>query len=153
MKKRIFILLLSAALLAALAACGSKSPTTSTNASATPSAKQEKAQPPDLSGEWEQTNSSDADSYQIAEISGSTITIYWYTVSDSTKALYWAGTFEAPTMTDEPYSWSSQNDKTQTSGALLASGDDSKTFTYSKKQISYDVSAMGVTKTVKLEKQ
>ena len=149
--KKVIVAILAVAMCFSFAACGS-SGTASEQSSNAPT-KQEKAQPPDLSGEWKQANNSDADSYQTAEISGNTIAVYWHTDSDGTKALYWAGTFVAPTTTDEPYSWNSQNDKSQTDGALLASGDDTKTFTYSKKQISYDVSAMGVTKTVKLEKQ
>lgn len=150
--KKVIVAILAVTMCFGLVACGSSAPDSKQSAGDVP-AKQEKAQPPDLSGQWKQVDSSDADSYQMAEISGDTIAIYWYTESDNTKALYWAGTFEAPTTADEPYSWISQNDKAQTDGAILASGDDTKTFTYSKKQISYDVSAMGVTKTVKLEKQ
>ena len=71
---------------------------------------------------------------------------------DDTKALYWAGTFVAPETADEPYTWDSENDKEKTDMALLASGDDTKTFTYENGQLSYDASMMGVTQTVKLEK-
>ena len=45
------------------------------------------------------------------------------------------------------------NDTEKTDSALLASGDETKTFTYSDGQITYDVTAMGITETVKLEKQ
>lgn len=109
--------------------------------------------PPDLTGQWKQTNSNSEDSYQTASISGNEIEVYWYTESDQTSALYWAGTFEAPTTSDEPYTWDSINDKEKTSSAMLASGDDTKTFTYKDGQISYSVSALGVTSTVILEKQ
>lgn len=68
------------------------------------------------------------------------------------KSLYWAGTFVAPETPDEPYTWESVNDKEKTDSALLASGDDTKTFTYEKGEISYEASALGTTKTVRLEK-
>lgn len=109
--------------------------------------------PPDLTGQWKQTNSNSDDSYQTATISGNVIEVYWYTESDQTSALYWAGTFEAPATSEEPYTWDSVNDKEKTSTAILASGDDTKTFTYKDGQISYSVTALGVTTTVTLEKQ
>lgn len=130
-------IILSVALLLSLAACGS-----SKTASV----------PADLSGDWKQVNSASDTSYQVATISGDVIEIYWYDEEGETKALYWAGSFEAPPTGDEPYTWESVNDKSKTDTALLASGDDVKTFTYQNGQISYSVSAMGVTTTVKLEK-
>ena len=108
---------------------------------------------PDLIGEWKQVNSNSEDSWQFATIDESTITVYWVSDNGDTKSLYWAGTYTAPTTGDEPYSWDSENDTDQTSTALLASGDDIKTFTYEGGQISYEVSALGTTTTVKLEKQ
>ena len=108
-------------------------------------------QPPDLTGEWQQVNSNAEDSYQTATITDDTITVNW--VAPDTTALYWAGSFEAPTTADEPYTWDSVNDTEQTANALLASSDETKTFTYEDGQISYSVSAMGVTTTVKLEKK
>ena len=67
------------------------------------------------------------------------------------QSLYWAGTYVAPQYSDEPYTWDSENDKEKTDSALLASGADTKTFTYENNQISYEASAMGSTQTVKLE--
>jgi len=37
--------------------------------------------------------------------------------------------------------------------ALLASGDDSKDFTYEDGKLTYELTAMGVTMTVEMEKQ
>lgn len=111
------------------------------------------ATPPDLIGEWKQTNSDAEDAWQAATIAGDSIEVYWVSDNGETKALYWAGSFDAPTTVDEPYTWESVNDKEQTDMAILASGDDAKTFTYQDGVISYEVSAMGVTQTVKLEKQ
>ena len=65
--------------------------------------------------------------------------------------MYWAGSFEAPTTADEPYSWESKNDHDKTDSALMASSDDTKKFTYEKNQISYEASAMGTTATIRLE--
>ena len=84
--------------------------------------------------------------------SGSEIIVNWVSDNGDTKSLYWAGTYVAPTTTDEPYSWDSENDKEQTSLALLASGDDTKTFTYANGQLSYEASALGSTMTIRMEK-
>lgn len=141
MKKKALAMVFAAFML--LAGCGGNN-TTSETADAP-------ATLPDLTGTWVQVNSSSEDSYQEATITEDTITINW--VSPGSKALYWAGTFEAPTTADEPYTWDSVNDTEQTATALLASGDETKTFTYQDGQISYDATALGVTTTVRLEKQ
>lgn len=78
------------------------------------------------------------------------IEINW--MSKDSKSLYWAGTYIAPESAVTEYSWTSENDKDKTSSALLASGDDTKDFTYKDGVISYEVSAMGTTKTMKLTK-
>lgn len=150
MKKRMLALVFACFMLTLpLTACGGNA-SNSTGADA--AAQQEEApQPPDLTGEWVQVNSNAEDSYQTATITDDTITVNW--VMPDTTALYWAGSFEAPTTADEPYTWDSANDTEQTANALLASPDETKTFTYEDGQISYSVSAMGVTTTVKLEKK
>ena len=115
--------------------------------------KNQKSQAPDLTGNWKQTNSKSNSSYQVATISGNTIEIYWVSDNGDTKSLYWAGTFVAPTVADEPYKWDSKNDHSKTESAMLASSDDTKTVTYQNGVLSYEASAMGTTTTVKLEKQ
>lgn len=105
-----------------------------------------------LVGKWKQIDSESEENYQEAVIKDNTITVYWVTDREN-KSLYWAGTYKAPQNADEPYSWDSSNDHDQTDKALLASEDDKKTFTYEKGQISYSMSAMGVTTTVHLEKK
>lgn len=112
----------------------------------------EPASPPDLTGEWKQTNSNSDDSYQAATIQGETIEIYWVSDGGDTKSLYWAGTFIAPTTADEPYKWESINDTEKTSGAMLASSAETKEFTCENGQITYEASAFGTTTTVRLEK-
>lgn len=143
MKKILYITLSAVLMLGMLTACGE----TKQGARET-----DQATPPDLVGEWKQTNSNTDDTWQSATIRGDTIEVYWVSDGGDTKALYWTGTFDAPTTADEPYTWESVNDKEQTDMAILASGDDAKVFTYQDGVISYDVSAMGVTQTVNLEK-
>ena len=115
---------------------------------------QEEAQVvPDLNGEWIQSNSNSPDAFQAATIADGTIVVNWVSDGGDTRSLYWAGTFESPTTVDEPYSWESQNDTAQTGSAMLASGDPTKTFTYEGGVLSYEVTALGTTTTVKLEQE
>lgn len=155
MKKKILTAMIAATLLAMLTACGGTTSADTSSAQNTNAASQkaEEKKPADLTGDWKQVNSSSDDSYQQATISGDTIEIYWVSDGGDTKSLYWAGSFEAPTTADEPYSWESKNDHDKTDSALLASTDDTKKFTYEKNQISYEASALGTTTTIQLEKQ
>jgi len=142
MKKRLFSLFCaSAVLLATLTGCGKTEKAESAG----------NAKLPELKGTYKQTNSNSEDSYQVAAIDEDTITIYWYTADDQTTALYWTGSFEAPT-DNEKYSWDSKNYHELTDYALLASGDDTKTITYDNGEVSYEVSMLGVTTTVTLKK-
>ena len=63
-----------------------------------------------------------------------------------------AGSFVAPTTADEPYNWTSNNDKSKTDTAILASTAGTKDFIYQNGVLSYEASAMGTTTIVKLEK-
>lgn len=89
---------------------------------------------------------------QKAIIRSDTIEIYWAADGTDISALYWAGTYIAPTTANEPYSWESENDKSKTENALLASSDATKTFTYENGKISYSMSALGLTTTIYLER-
>ena len=62
-------------------------------------------------------------------------------------------TYTAPTEYSEEYTWTSTRDKEATDSALLASLDDTKEFSYSdsNKQITYQVTVSGITKTITLE--
>lgn len=111
---------------------------------------EEKGTVPDLTGSWIETNT-DSDAKMSAEITSDTIEVYWS--ADETRALYWSGTYAAPTEAGT-YTWSSVNDHDKTDSALLASGDDTKDFIYnSNGEITFDVTAFGVTKTVHLTKE
>lgn len=127
--KKIFGFVLIAIMCMSLAACGEDA--TTQGSASTP-----EVTPPDLTGEWMQVNSNSEDSWQSATIDENTITVYWVSDNGDTKSLYWAGTYTAPETADEPYTWNSENDTEQTSTALLASGDDIKTFTYEEISIN-----------------
>ncbi len=105
------------------------------------------SEPADLTGSWVETDGTDAMS---AEISGGDIRVYWN--SDAARALYWAGSYVAPTETGD-YSWESENYTDETKYALLASTDATKTFSYSGGKLSFEMSMMGVTSTIKMEKK
>ena len=143
--KRFLALVLALCLCFALAACrGGGSQESETPETPAP--------PLDLTGEWKQVNSNSEDSWQSATITGDAIEVYWVSDGGDTKSLYWAGSYIAPETSEESYTWDSVNDTEKTETALLASSDETKTFTYEAGQISYEVSALGTTTTVRLEK-
>lgn len=124
-------------------ASGSSADSTST------AATEEAASPADLTGEWK---SADVEgSYQSATIAADSIEVNWVSDGGKTKALYWAGSYEAPSEAGD-FTWDSKNDTEKTGAAILASSDPIKTFSYSGDVISYEVSAMGVTKTIELKR-
>lgn len=143
MKKRFTLLFFVVMTAIILTGCDSKTAISSTS----------KKEIPNLIGEWKQTNSDSEDAYQAATINDNEIVINWVSDNGATKALYWAGTYIAPTTDDETYVWDSENDHDQTDLALLASSDNIKKMTYEKGVLSYEMSALGTTTTVKLEKQ
>ncbi|CAH0123315.1 hypothetical protein [Microbacterium sp. Bi121] len=140
-----------------LVGCGGESaPTGQTNESTASAPQTEEAPAPapvpvDLTGTWKQTNSNSPDSFQEATITGDTIEIQW--VAPDQKSLYWAGTVEVPEDGSADFSWESVNDTSKTDGALLASGDETKTFTYKDGELSYEVTALGTTMTVRLAQE
>lgn len=68
-----------------------------------------------------------------------------------TKSLYWAGTVEVPAEGDS-FTFDSANDTAKTDSSIMALGDATKrfTFTFKKDELSYEVTAMGTTMTVRL---
>lgn len=103
-----------------------------------------------LDGKWCQAAAAANSTYQVAYIRNGAIKIYWVT-EDGTEMLYWAGSCEIP-KDSKNFTWTSKNDTSKTSGAILASDASSKEFEYKNGKISYKVSAMGVTQTITLEK-
>ena len=150
MKKTLTASLAVAALLT-LAGCSAAGSGTAPADAAKPSSSAP-APAPVLTGDWQQSNSKAADSYQTATITWDAIDVDWVTDGGATKSLYWAGSFTAPTAAGN-YSWDSTNDTAKTSGAMLASSSATKTFTYADGVISYSVSLLGTTTTVKLKQK
>ena len=105
----------------------------------------------DLTGEWEQAGDAGEGntSIQSATIVDDTITVYW--LNDGEKALYWAGTADLPADAGDSFTFDSENDTDRTGTALLASSDDTKTFTFEDETLSYEVSALGETWTIELQ--
>jgi len=156
MKKWLTLITLTMGLSLALGACST--PETEGPLSTSPDATSISPQPTstptplDLTGDWKQTNSGADDSWQEATISGDTIEIFWIIDNGDTTALYWSGSFTAPTQPVDKYFWTSNNDHSKTDDAMLASSDNTKDFTYDNGVISYKVSAFDVTKTFRLER-
>lgn len=160
MKKKLLTLFLALSAMMLSTACGGKA-NNATNAENsinsngnTEIAENEDAlnnEIPDLTGTWK---SEDNDgSYQEAIISDGVITINWVSDAGKTKSVYWIGTYTAPTEAVETYEWISERDKEKTDTALLASTDDTKTFSYKDGILSYEVSAVGTTTTLELIKE
>lgn len=153
--KKLMVLGCAGALSVALAGCASgeaEGPQTDSGSNA-PAVQEEQKQPLDLTGEWKQINSNAEDSYQVATIGDGSITVEWVGDGGDTKSLYWAGTYTAPTEATDSYTWESQNDTTQTANAMMASGDETKMFAYENDELSYELTALGTTMTVKMERQ
>ncbi|MEE1296815.1 MAG: hypothetical protein UHD09_08315 [Bifidobacterium sp.] len=159
--KTIGAVLCVAALCAGLSACGSDSDSNAASGAASSSASSQQTteaektetpapQPADLTGKWTETDTT-GDTKMEAEIQGDTITINWV-MTDST-ALYWKGSYEAPTEAGN-WSWTSKGDTEAMDASLLGSGDESKEFTYdaASEELSFPASAMGVDMTVRMKK-
>ena len=93
------------------------------------------------------------DSWQEIVIESDAMTGNWISDNGDTEAVCWASTYTAPEEAADTWEWTSQNDTEQTQNALVASVDATKVFSYADGQFSYDVSALGVTKTLHAEKK
>ncbi|MGP9782141.1 hypothetical protein CQ010_16940 [Arthrobacter sp. MYb211] len=140
------------ALTVMLVGCSSAPAATDKSAETTEAQVIQEAKPADLTGEWKQVNSQSDDAFQSATVSDDMISIDWVTNNGDTKSVYWVGTFEAPAKAAESYVWTSKRDEAATDSALLASTSDTKEFTFSDEQISYEAGMMGTTTTVRLAK-
>lgn len=94
------------------------------------------------------TNGSWAGGGMTAEVKDGNIKIYFE--SDDTKALYWSGTFPK---TFEDGKVQSDGDTEAMFMSLMGSSDSTKSFALKDSKIIFEVSAMGVTKTVRLERK
>lgn len=136
MKKLLFAIIV-VTILFSLTACGS-----SATAAETP------AIPLELTGLWVQDNH--AETYLAAKITQDTIGVFFIMEGDDLPWTYWVGTFTAPSAATDTYQWESKN--TYSGNGLLASNAEKKQFSYSKGKISFEVTMMGETATVFLER-
>ncbi len=113
---------------------------------------EEAPQAPDLTGDWKQSNSQSEIDFMVATIADGAISIDWELGSQDMTAVYWVGTFDAPTDATESHTWTSQRDEAATDTALMASTVDTKEFVYQDGLISYTVSIQGESATVELTK-
>lgn len=140
------------------AGCSASAPSdsSSSGASKTDTAQVEEEAAPEpvsLEGEWKQNNSNDPEnSWQSAKVTGDTIEVYWVANAGDTTSLYWAGSIEVPA-DGESFTFDSVNDTAKTEASMLASGDATKTFTYENDELSYEVTALGTTMTVRLSRE
>lgn len=153
MKKTLAVILASMLLFAGCSAkpqeTPSSEPTEAENAPAAAEQEAEAGNPDKFEGAYIEEDASGKDTYMEAVIEGDKITVNWNMNGGETIALYWAGTFEQPQGRGD-YTFDSVNDKEKTQFALLASSDETKPMTVSGGKISFSVTAMGVTTTVRL---
>lgn len=96
-----------------------------------------------LSGFWKSD-----DPKMKATVTQSTVEIIWE--DGDMSGLYWKGTFLAPARLVNGSKIVSDGDTDVMSESLLASRDTSKEFTFEKDTLSFKLTLMGVTKTVRL---
>lgn len=106
-----------------------------------------------LDGTWREASSSGQ--YQEAVVEGNSIVIFWVG-ADGARSVYWQGTAPDPTETEGHFAWTSVStlDTSRSTGHayLMASTDSEKRIEYDHGQLSYEVSALGTTKTVRLDR-
>lgn len=89
----------------------------------------------DLTGQWV-TESSDDGTMMVANIEGGAVSVFYIIADDDTPWTYWVGTYDAPTTDEDAWSWTSTS--TYTGNGLMASGDDTKDFSYKNGALSFD---------------
>lgn len=127
-------------LLCAMAACGSSS---DKNVPSAAVSQEDKI--PNFEGNWQ--TAKDAPVAMTARIHDGVITIQWN--NDEMQGLYWTGTWPYLAGQDNV---TSVGDRTIMDQSLLASQDSTKKFTYKNGDISFKLTIVGVTTTIKLSK-
>ena len=104
--------------------------------------------PRTFNGMWKSTG----DIVMSAEISDNNIDINWI-LDENNKNIYWVGTFPAPKTMDKDVVVISAPDQEIMELSVLGSSAKSKEFLYIDGKISFDVTAVGVTRRIELIKQ
>lgn len=154
MKKQVTALIAATMCAAALLLGGCGENASQSNQPQQGSAQQEQqaSEPLDLTGDWKQADGTD-DAWMAATIKGKTITVNWVSDSGDTESLYWKGTYKAPTDDADSYEWTSKGDTKAMAKSLMASSDSEKEFAYKDGQLTYKASALGTTKTIRMNRE
>lgn len=89
----------------------------------------------DLTGQWV-TESSDDGTMMVADIEDGAVSVFYIIADDDIPWTYWVGTYDAPTANEDAWSWTSTS--TYTGNGLMASGDDTKEFSYKNGTLSFN---------------
>lgn len=89
----------------------------------------------DLTGQWV-TESSDDGTMMVADIEDGAVSVFYIIADDDIPWTYWVGTYDAPTANEDEWSWTSTS--TYTGNGLMASGDDTKEFSYKNGTLSFN---------------
>lgn len=147
------LIALGFATLFVLTGCSSPASPPATSNSDAPSEEIEEVETLNLDGTWVQTNNNGDIAYHQATIAGDVFTIDWINEEDESRSIYWIGTFPIPETADDTYAWTSVRDQEATASALLAAQVDSKDFVYENGEIVYEMTALGTTRTIRLERE
>lgn len=140
-------------LAAALTGCSAPSGGTPSDANPAGTDSTPTPEPPlSLVGEWKATNSEAEDAWQSAVITDDTISVDWVAEGGDTTAIFWIGSYIAPTEATTTYEWESIGDTEKMSTALMASQEEKKRFSYDDGVLTYEVSMMGVSKQITMER-
>lgn len=144
-------LLAGAMITALLTGCGSPNTASSDPAKSAEASKaqettetQAPVEPLDLTGLWVQEDAEAT--YMAADIKDDTIGVFFVLEGDDTPWTYWVGTYAAPTDDKDAYEWTSES--TYGGNGMLASGADTKDFTYKNGKLQCEVSIQGTTNVV-----
>ena len=156
MKKKTAMLILATLIIFLFVACGGGNDNSADKEQST----QEDPEDPkpelviDLSGEWKQVNGNSETDYITAVIADGMITVNFVFEEEDAIALYWAGSYIAPTTETEKegFSWVSFNDTEKTSAALMASSEETKDFEYIDGQLNFELTALDSGITVTMER-
>jgi hypothetical protein len=107
--------------------------------------------PVSLIGEWHQTNAEETGVVMKASISPGSIQVNMDTRDQS--GIYWLGTFDTDKGTVKGFTTVSKGDPDAMEKSLFGSQSKTKSFTYKDGEISYKLTILGTTTTVRLAKR
>lgn len=106
-----------------------------------------------LEGTWKQVNSKSDTAWHETIIKGDIITVNWVSDSGDTRALFWEGSYSAPSEPSKTYTWTSEGNREIMDRSILASQEKTKEFNFNGQYLCYEFSALGVSSLAKLERQ